>query len=341
MPPAAIRRPLTITTWTVVSVAVLLLSPLLLVLGVVASALRRREEPLLWARLLVAYCARELAVLVVCGALWLASGFGIRMRSPRFQGLHYRLLRWFLHSLAVRALELVRADVAPASSPEADRALRDDRPLLFFSRHAGPGDTALIVDGLFTDYDRLPSVVFKEALALDPCLDLIGHRLPHAVLDTSDREGSERRIEEIAWGLAPRGVLLLFPEGANYTPRRRRRALRKLRRKRRVREAAAAERMGNVLPPHPTGALAALRARPEADVIFAAHTGLGLEASAGDLWRKLPIGRTLKTQMWLAPATERPRDPDEQVRWLYDWWQRLDDWIDRQGEEGACSREGA
>lgn len=333
MPPAPIRRPLTITTWIVVSVAVLVLSPLLLVMGAIASAVRRRQEPLLWARLVIVYCARELAVLVACGGLWLASGFGSRIRSERFQRLHYRLLRWFLHSLAGRALELLGADVAPADSPEADRALGEERPLLFFSRHAGPGDTLLLVDRLLAEYNRLPRVVFKDALTLDPCLDLIGYRLPNAVLDTDDREGSERRIEEITAGLAPRGVLVLFPEGGNYSARRRRRALIKLWRKRRRREAAAAERMENVLPPHPTGALAALRSRPDADVIFGAHTGLGLAATAGELWRKLPTGRTLKTRMWLAPAAERPRDPDEQVKWLYDWWKRIDEWIEGQGEE--------
>jgi hypothetical protein len=333
VPPAPIRRPLTITTWIVVSLVVLVLSPVLLVIGAIASALRHRKEPLLWARLLIAYCARELAVLVACGGLWLASGLGFRVRSPRFQLLHYRLLRWFLHSFAGRGLELVRVDVQPLGSPEADRALRGERPLLFFSRHAGPGDTILLIDRLFTEYDRLPRVVFRDALTLDPSLDLIGYRLPHAVLDTSDREGSERRIEEVASGLPPRGVLVLFPEGANYSPRRRRRALRKLWRRRRFREAAAAERMDNVLPPHPTGALAALRSRPEADVIFGAHTGLGLAASAGELWRELPTGRTLKMQMWLAPAAERPSDPDEQVKWLYDWWKRLDDWVEEQGEE--------
>jgi hypothetical protein len=36
--------------------------------------------------------------------------------------------------------------------------------------------------------------------------------------------------------------------------------------------------------------------------------------------------------MWRVPANERPRDPDEQVRWLYDWWQRLDAWLDAEGE---------
>ncbi len=224
-------------------------------------------------------------------------------------------------------------------------ALRRDRPLLFFSRHAGPGDTLLVVDMLQSDFDRLPSVVFKDTLAIDPCVDLVGHRLPHAVLDTSDREECEARIKQVTTNLAPRGILVLFPEGGNVTAERRRSALRKLWRKGRRRQALAAHRMTHVMPPQPMGALAALSGNPDADVIFGAHTGLGLAAFPRELWKHTPIGQTLKERMWLAPADERPTDPEEQVEWLYDWWRRIDDWVDSQGEEtpdeaAAVSSEG-
>lgn len=336
MPPAAIRRPVTITSWIVISTICLALSPLLLLLAAVAAAVTRRPQPLLLARLLSAYFAYELGTLIACGALWLASGFGTRIRSPRFRRLHYRLFAWYVHGLATRVLTLLDLHVAPGPTPEAAQALQADRPLLFLSRHAGPGDTLLLVDLLLSRYHRLPSVAFKEALAIDPCIDLIGHRLPHAVLDTSDPAECEARIETVTSELGPRGMLVLFPEGGNFTPERRRQALRKLWRKGRRREAAAGRAMTHVLPPRPSGTLAALRGSPNADVIFAAHTGLGLAAFPRDVWRHTPIGETLKTRMWLAPAAERPRDPDEQVRWLYDWWKRLDEWVEREGEEAAA-----
>lgn len=338
MPPAAVRRPVTIIAWIVMSITCLALAPLLFLFAAVASALTRRPQPLLLARLLVAYFARELVVLIACGALWLASGAGVLMRSRRFQMLHYALLRWFVHSLAQRALSLLEITLAPELSSDATRALERDQPLLFFSRHAGPGDTLVLVDLLFARFDRLPSVVFKESLAIDPCVDLIAHRLPHAVLDTSDREQCEARIETVASELGRRGVLLLFPEGANFSARRRRLAIGKLWDIGRRREASAAERMSHVLPPRPSGALAALRGSPDADVVFAAHTGLGLAAFPRDLWRQTPIGETLKTRMWLVPAADRPREPEAQVSWIYDWWQRLDAWIEEQGDESHSLR---
>jgi 1-acyl-sn-glycerol-3-phosphate acyltransferase len=334
MPPTPVRRPLTITTWLVLATVYLVLSPLVLGVAAIASALTRRPQPLLLARMLVAYFARELGVLVGCGVLWVIAVFGLRIRTPRIQRLHYRLLDWFVHGLATRALKLLSVDVAPSPSPDALKALERDRPLLCFSRHAGPGDTVFIVDLLQSRYRRLPSVVFRDALAIDPSIDLIGHRLPHAVLDSSDRQECVDRIEEVAAKLGRRGVLLLFPEGGNFTPERRRRALRSLWRKGHRSEASAGAELTHVMPPHPSGALAALRGAPHADVIFSAHTGLGLAAFPRQIWRETPIGRTLSTRMWLSPASERPTDPEEQVKWLYDWWKRLDEWVERSGEEG-------
>lgn len=331
--PAWIRRPVTITVWLITSVLCLALAPLLFALAALASKLMRRPQPLIVARLVVAYFARELATLTACGALWCLSGAGLLMRTQLFQLLHWRLLRWFVGGLASLALSLLEIEVSPDSPPEVAQAFGADTPLLVFSRHAGPGDTVLLINELLSRYRRRPSVVFKETLALDPSIDLIAHRLPHAVLDTEDRERCEEQIEEVAAELTPRGVLLLFPEGGNFTHERRHSALASLRRKGRHRAADQAEQMPHVLPPRPSGALAALRGNPSADVIFAAHTGLGLAAYPRELWREMPIGKTLRTRTWLVRAAAVPRDTDEQITWLFDWWTRIDQWIEDQSHE--------
>ena len=43
--------------------------------------------------------------------------------------------------------------------------------------------------------------------------------------------------------------------------------------------------MTHVMPPHPTGVIAALSADPGVDIVFSAHTGLGLAAFPRELWR--------------------------------------------------------
>ncbi len=141
-------------------------------------------------RLIVAYFAYELAALVGCGALWVGAGCGLRIHTRRSQELHWRLLRWFIAGLADAGRRALGVDVAPELSTDAASALESERPLIVLSRHAGPGDTIFVVDQLMSRFRRRPSVVFKESLALDPCIDLLAHRLPQAMLDKSDREES-------------------------------------------------------------------------------------------------------------------------------------------------------
>lgn len=328
MPPAFIRRPVTVTVWLVVSAACVVVSPLLLAIGMAASALTGRRQPLIVARLTVTYFAHELGALVACGALWLGAGCGRWIDTPRSQRFHWRLLRWFFGGLAASGRSALEIDVDPDQSPEAASALESDQPLIVLSRHAGPGDTIFIVDELLSRFHRRPSVVFKESLAIDPCVDLLAHRLPQAMIDTADREECVARIGELTAALGSRGTLLLFPEGGNFTTERRRSALRHLWRKGEDHSAERAESMPNVMPPQPGGALAALGARPNTDVVFAAHTGLGLAAYPRQFWRDMPIGHTLHTRMWLVRSGDVPTTDDERVSWLYDWWERIDDWID-------------
>ncbi len=59
--------------------------------------------------------------------------------------------------------------------------------------------------------------------------------------------------------------------------------------------------------------------------------GLDQLASVADVWRSLPIGHAVQARWWRVPAAEVPRsgDHEAQVRWLYDWWARIDAWIEQ------------
>ena len=50
------------------------------------------------------------------------------------------------------------------------------------SRHAGPGDSLLLVHHLLSVYHRRPRVVMKAALQLDPGLDVVGNRVPNVFI---------------------------------------------------------------------------------------------------------------------------------------------------------------
>lgn len=335
MPPASIRRPLSIGAVALLASGLLAAGPLLAALAALAHACGR-PKPLLALRLLLAYCAHELGVVAACAGLWLLAGGGRLTHRPVLQRLHWSVLRWYVHGLSSRARSLLGIEVREHGMPQARQALGNRAPVIVLSRHAGPGDTILLVDRLACHYGRRPSVVLRQALTLDPAIDLLTSRLPHGVIDNSDGTRSEEVIERLAARLGPGGALLLYPEGGNFTPQRRRSALASLRGKGHRRAAKAAEQMANVLPPRPSGVVAALRGNPRADVVFVAHTGLGWAIDPRTIYRELPIGRHLHQGLWLVPAAEVPHADQEQTAWLNLWWQRVDAWVREQHAEPGC-----
>ncbi|MCL2584721.1 MAG: 1-acyl-sn-glycerol-3-phosphate acyltransferase [Streptosporangiales bacterium] len=335
LPPPLIRRLLLAPLAVLVAAALAALAPAVALLSAVFSLLRRADpgRPHRWraarvAFLALAWSAGETAALTVLLGLWIASGFGGRLDTEPYRARHYEVMRWFLdlvYGAAERSCGLrVRVD-----GPESGAG---GRPLIVLSRHAGPGDSLLLARYLLSVCGRRPRVVMKAALQLDPSLDIVANRVPNAFLR---RGGGRYRVEQIrrlAAGLGPGGALLLFPEGGNWTPLRWRRAGLRLRRRGHAGLADRAAAMPNLLPPRESGAFAALAACPDADVVFVAHTGLDRLVSVRDVWRSLSADMEVRARWWLVPSAGVPRDAahEEQVRWLYDWWARLDAWITEQ-----------
>jgi hypothetical protein len=321
----------------VIAIAVALLFPLLALLawmfGLAGPQGRRRMRALRVLRFALAWLTAEAAALAACLGLWLASGFGGRLRTEPYQQRHYAVMRWFLdwvYDAAHDSLGL-RLQVHEPEAGAEDQQSRPARPVIVLSRHAGPGDSLLLVRQLLSVYNRRPRVVLKASLQLDPGVDVVTNRLPNVFVQ--HRKVGERlsveQIGRLAGALDPAGALVIFPEGGNWTPGRWRRAIRRLEQAGRADLAAMAEQMPNVLAPRASGALAAITACRDADVIFVAHTGLDQFASVGDVWRSLPLSQVIRARWWRVPVEEVPRDADReaQVQWLFSWWQRIDAWI--------------
>ncbi|MEV0403208.1 1-acyl-sn-glycerol-3-phosphate acyltransferase [Actinoallomurus sp. NPDC050550] len=316
LPPRFVRRLVLPPLLFAVAIAAIAASPLLLLIGAVAS--RGRHRFLRIAVISVHWLALECAVLTACLFLWVIGGSPETVRTR-----HYALCGWFLtrvYDAATRVLGLVVEIQEPLD-------MVPERPVIVLSRHGGPGDSFLIVHYLLNVYARRPRIVMKAALQLDPSVDVLLNRLPNAFVPggPASRERIVEEIGRLATGIGPADALLIFPEGGNFTPRRRVRAIRRLRRQGRPHEAERARTMANVLPPHPTGSLAAIDAAPGADVAFIAHTGLDDIMTAGNVWRRIPLEQPLRARWWRVPREAIPEDDRE--RWLFDWWQTIDDWI--------------
>lgn len=316
-------------------IALAVFSVLVLPFWVIGAAFASRFVPGRWRPLrvmwfLFLYLMLEALMLVVLLGTWIASGFGWKLRSPRFVGLHYALAAWWLRRVmgSARRTFHVRIEDDPEQGVPAIGGSRADRPLLVFSRHAGPGDSFLLVDELLNQHSRRPRIVLKDLLRLDPCLDVVLSRVPTRFVPSSGRAGERivAAIGELAAGMDARDALVLFPEGGNFTERRRDRAIEKLDDIGRPELADRARAMRYLLPPKPTGALKAIESAPDADIVFVGHVGLDQLVTIGDLWRGIPMDADVLTRMWRVRAEDVP-PPAEREIWLYDQWALIDDWI--------------
>ncbi|MFA1546747.1 1-acyl-sn-glycerol-3-phosphate acyltransferase [Actinomadura chokoriensis] len=312
LPAPFVRRMVFTPLLFVLTLLVIVLFPVAFTLAFLIGRDRKRVLRLLWFTL--AWGTRESAAVLECGRLWILR----RAHDDR----HYDVIRRYvagLYGAAQRRLGLrVEVDGGGDVPP-------GDRPLIVLSRHAGPGDALLIVHHLLADYRRRPRVVMKAQLQFDPCIDIAANRMPNVFVTPGG--GAVADIGRLAAGLGPRDALLIFPEGGNFSPARRRRAIRRLTRLRRTEEATRAAAMRNLMPPRPGGVLAALDSAPSADVVFIAHVGLDDMATVGDIWRRIPLTGTVHARWWRIPAEDVPDGRDARVDWLFEQWERADAWI--------------
>ena len=319
--PRLVRRLIIIPLVFVLELALVVISPVVVLIAALVDVVLRgpwRTVRLVAVGLTVVLS--EIATVTLLFLLWLANPSRTALRSERLQNAHYELFRWWLGTMYRAAVRLLGLRVEFQESPPGEPG-----PVIVLARHAGPGDSLLVVHFLLSAYNRRPRLVMKDDLQWDSGIDLIGGRLPNAFIGTT--VDAERAIADLARDLGDRDAVVLFPEGGNFTKRRRERAIARLRKKGLHEEAEQAERMRHVLPPYTGGATAAMSAAKEADVIFVAHTGLEDLSGLLGVWRNVPLERPVVVRYWRVQSTDIPTDAEAQNDWLYEWWERVDEWI--------------
>ena len=330
LPPRWVRRPVSLLVVLGLAFAATLL-PVLVVAAVALSVvLPGRWRVLRLLGFALVYLLVQTVGLAAALVLWLATGLGRWASAPWSVHAHYVVLRLVLVVVvgSARVLFGLRVlDDEVGWSPLDDGVPGSPNAMVVLSRHAGPGDSLLLVHTLLgRDHDRRPRIVLKDLLQLDPLVDVYLNRLPSAFL-TPGAPAAAEQVGRLAVGLGDEDALLLFPEGGNFTEARRRRIIDRLRMRGLQDEAAAAERLRHVLPPRRGGVSAALQAAPHADVVLVAHTGLEHLSTLGDLWDGLPMDSTVRMRWWFFAADDVPRDPAQLDAWLYARWAEMDSWL--------------
>lgn len=331
VPPKVLRRLVLAPAVVLIETALILASPVLVLVAALVSPPFRGWRPLRMTLIVLAFAARHLGATIACLALWIASGFGSRARSETMQRAHYAVMRWFVAGVYRAIVRLARVSVTSSESAAAQEALSTPgRPVLVLSRHAGEGDTLLVIHELLCGHGRGPRVVMHEALRLDPLIDVLGGRLPNRFVDPRGGD-TEVEIAAMAEELGATAALVIFPEGANFSEPSRERGIERLERAGHVEEAEWARAMRHVSAPRPGGALAAIEAAPEADIVVMGH--VGFPTGLREVWRLLPEPQRIEVRLWHEPASAVPTGRDEQIDWLFGWWRTLDAWVaERQGD---------
>lgn len=326
-----IRRPVMVTGVALMAICLLVALPVWLPLLLVADLVRRR-----WRCPLVRFTA--------FGTLWawletlglLAAGALFVVGRSRNRSANYVLQGWWTRNV-VRALRLtvgVQIEVEGFSD-------LGPGPFVAFCRHASLADSVMSA-WVLTDHAHLkPRYVLKKELKLDPCLDVVGHRLPNYFIDrTSANVASELQgIEQMAEGLSTNEVAVIFPEGSRANPKKRKRALTGLK-TRAPERAARLQKLQYLLPPKPAGASALLAAVPQANVITMWHSGFdGLDTFKGIVHHL--ARRAIRVHVKI---TEHHRSTvasgEAFVDWLDQQWLTMDEAVARQFEKFGSVRTG-
>lgn len=311
------------------------------VLGLATDALRGGRSAITRSLLFFTwYLVCESLGLLACLLLWPLRPLA---GAARYTAWHFSLEgRWAAALLlGARRIFGVRIEV------ERFDALGDG-PILLFVRHASTADTILAAVLLQRAEGWRLRYVLKRELLWDPCLDVVGHRVPNYFADRSatNTELELAGVRRLAEALGAGDGVLIYPEGTRFSEAKRARILSRIESQGDPARLAHARALRYTLPPRHGGPLALLAACPEADVAVLVHHGFEGTADFGSFIAGGLVDARVDVALWRVPRAEIPGDPAGQRAWLDALWLRVDGWLaarqasDRDAQQGDGDEAG-
>ncbi|MBM3271313.1 MAG: lysophospholipid acyltransferase family protein [Candidatus Sericytochromatia bacterium] len=200
-------------------------------------------------------------------------------------------------------------------------------PFILLARHTSTADTVLAAALMTGSRNLLLGYVLKRELLWDPCIDIVGRRLPNVFVGrgAGTRGADLEAIGRLAASLGQSGAVLIYPEGTRFSEAKREAAVARLDTAGRPDLASLAREFRHVLPPRPAGALALLDGSPGADVVILEHVGFEGAATLADFWNGALIGRRLLVRFRRIARASIPSVDRE--RWLFEVWRDTDRWV--------------
>lgn len=312
------RRALTLSSYAILCLLLLVLSPLALpILALVDLGRRAQLGATRFWLMVTVYFVLEVVGVAGAFAVWVAGG-------PRFLDRNYRLQRWWVRALFFTGARLYRLVITVEGAELAAQG-----PMLLFVRHVSLID-ALLPTVFVSDQAGIRlRFVLKAALLFDPCLDIVGQRIPN-VFVRRGREAFEREVAAIA-GLArdlqAEDGVIIFPEGTRNSSQMRPKIRADLEARQDPTALARMDELKHVLPPRVGGLKALLGRGAGADPVFLGHRGLESVRRFGDLLSGRLVGAQVAIKFWREPSASVPTEEAAALAWFHEQWKRLDRWV--------------
>ena len=314
-------------TWPLLLILTLLVwcaLPGWLVLAVTADVLHgdlRRRPLTRTVTMFATYLGCELLGVVAAGAVWAGTLCADNPTRVRANAALQRAWSGALLGALTRIFNMrILVDGAEHGFPG---------PMLLMVRHSSTADTLLAAATVANPHRLVLRYVLKRELLWDPCLDLVGRRLPNVFVRRSGVQDSAQReeIAALAANLDERSGVLIYPEGTRFSARKRQAALEQLAAAGPADLAAVARDFSHVLPPRLGGPVRLLKEMRGVDVVFLDHCGLEGARTFAGLRRGALVGATIRVRLRRVPAREVP--PDRLDLWLFQQWRETNAWVAR------------
>jgi 1-acyl-sn-glycerol-3-phosphate acyltransferase len=315
-----LRRSVSIPLYFLLTGLLLLAAPLWLpaswIVGRVFSSARSAQRCLCF---IATYLICESIGILLSGYLWLRyAAFGMPLDS--YLKANSALQFWWAETLRGSAQKLfrLRFDV------EGESAL-DGPGAIVLPRHTSVGDTVFPVSFYALARGLNVRYVLKRELLLDPCLDIVGNRLPNSFVDrvAEDMAPELASIRRLAASATDQDCLVLYMEGTRFTPEKREHVLSSLRERPDKGLLERAETWTSVLPPRVAGALEMMDAAPNKDLLFCAHTGFEGSVNFATLFNGGWLDTTVRIRFWRVPAANIPNDDAARRELLLSQWDKM------------------
>ena len=201
--------------------------------------------------------------------------------------------------------------------------------VIVLPRHASIADTVLPMTYYAIPQQTHLRYVIKKELQWDPCLEIVGKRLPNYFVDRLS-QNSEREVDSVIALLnatPPEEGLLLFPEGTRFSASKHKQLSAKSDLKSEL--SGQLERWPKLLPPRLGGCLGLLGANKHHDLLFFAHSGFEGSANFAELINGSWSHSNIHLEFWRVPFNEIPLGAEQQKAFLFEQWDKMHATVER------------